>query len=430
MKLWQWLFSSLIGASLAGWLCVAEFVVLSSDYHAYYSKHTLTGPLARSIFAGAILALALFPLRTIYSTRSLRRTSAYMATGIATAALLFAFLFHFHFNIFTPLAGGGLLLVYAFIQYACKSKHSFIFSSFYSPIVHACSCVVLLSIVLYCAIDKPNKESSPLPNVLIVSIDDALASHLGCYKYHRATSPNIDTLASEGIIYDNFTAADQLQDIAHSIESTVSNLNESYTSCLVTGNQPLFNASNFDENLDFSQTTLDNRLSANFFNRKRSSGDRAQIAATALFINNINRSGKPFFLVYNLQNCNAPQSIPETAKGHFSGASASETERLISEYDECLWYQDRLLADLLKELDNRDLREDTLIVICGTSTPYSFEHDRRLPLIIRYPKLVAAGGRNTGKLTPPALTNEIKRLLSLSAEQHNTGDINNVSNGE
>ena len=40
-------------------------------------------------------------------------------------------------------------------------------------------------------------------NVLILLIDSARADSFSCYGYHRATTPNIDSIASEGVIYNN-----------------------------------------------------------------------------------------------------------------------------------------------------------------------------------------------------------------------------------
>ena len=41
------------------------------------------------------------------------------------------------------------------------------------------------------------------PNVLLISIDTLRADHLSCYGYPRRTSPSIDHLATEGILYSN-----------------------------------------------------------------------------------------------------------------------------------------------------------------------------------------------------------------------------------
>lgn len=43
---------------------------------------------------------------------------------------------------------------------------------------------------------------APRPNVIVVTIDTLRADHLGCYGYHRETSPNIDGLARDGILFE------------------------------------------------------------------------------------------------------------------------------------------------------------------------------------------------------------------------------------
>jgi choline-sulfatase len=44
--------------------------------------------------------------------------------------------------------------------------------------------------------------------VLYVDIDTLRADHLGCYGYHRATSPNIDRLAAQGVRFERCYASD------------------------------------------------------------------------------------------------------------------------------------------------------------------------------------------------------------------------------
>ncbi len=40
-------------------------------------------------------------------------------------------------------------------------------------------------------------------NVLLISIDTCRADHLSCYGYHRKTTPNIDAIAGEGVLFAN-----------------------------------------------------------------------------------------------------------------------------------------------------------------------------------------------------------------------------------
>ena len=44
-------------------------------------------------------------------------------------------------------------------------------------------------------------EEQRLPSIVLVSIDTLRADHLGCYGYERDTSPVIDALATESILY-------------------------------------------------------------------------------------------------------------------------------------------------------------------------------------------------------------------------------------
>ena len=38
------------------------------------------------------------------------------------------------------------------------------------------------------------------PNIILITVDSMRADHLGCYGYHRPTSPNMDALAQEGVL--------------------------------------------------------------------------------------------------------------------------------------------------------------------------------------------------------------------------------------
>lgn len=55
---------------------------------------------------------------------------------------------------------------------------------------------------------KKNLSSYKYPdaNIILILIDTLRADHLGCYGYHRNTSPEIDKLANEGIIFKNMLA--------------------------------------------------------------------------------------------------------------------------------------------------------------------------------------------------------------------------------
>jgi arylsulfatase len=52
--------------------------------------------------------------------------------------------------------------------------------------------------------EKPAPE---LPNVILISLDCVRADHLSAYGYERKTSPRLDELAREAVVYENATSA-------------------------------------------------------------------------------------------------------------------------------------------------------------------------------------------------------------------------------
>ncbi|MFB0503492.1 MAG: sulfatase-like hydrolase/transferase, partial [Candidatus Bathyarchaeia archaeon] len=40
-------------------------------------------------------------------------------------------------------------------------------------------------------------------NLLILGVDSLRADHMSCYGYHRHTTPHIDKIAEEGVLFEN-----------------------------------------------------------------------------------------------------------------------------------------------------------------------------------------------------------------------------------
>ncbi len=71
--------------------------------------------------------------------------------------------------------------------------------------------------------NAPSAPAASRPNILWITCED-ISPHLGCYGYDRATTPNLDTLASEGLRYE----------LAFSIAGVCA----PSRSCLITGMYP------------------------------------------------------------------------------------------------------------------------------------------------------------------------------------------------
>ena len=50
---------------------------------------------------------------------------------------------------------------------------------------------------------RPGSPRYPIRNILLISVDTCRADHLSCYGYQRQTTPHIDALAKEGILFEN-----------------------------------------------------------------------------------------------------------------------------------------------------------------------------------------------------------------------------------
>ena len=68
---------------------------------------------------------------------------------------------------------------------------------------HASRWVLLIGCasLLACGVPGPDSEIPPVDTLILVSIDSLRADHLGAYGYDRPTSPTIDRLAGEGLLF-------------------------------------------------------------------------------------------------------------------------------------------------------------------------------------------------------------------------------------
>ncbi|MCH7720679.1 MAG: sulfatase [Planctomycetes bacterium] len=62
--------------------------------------------------------------------------------------------------------------------------------------------MLALSLTSVGACRRPSKPKVDLPNIVLITIDTLRADHLGCYGYFRDTSPTIDALATESILFE------------------------------------------------------------------------------------------------------------------------------------------------------------------------------------------------------------------------------------
>jgi arylsulfatase A-like enzyme len=56
------------------------------------------------------------------------------------------------------------------------------------------------------AVSELKVSNDPAPDIVLITLDAARADHFGCYGYSRPTTPHIDSLAGESLVFRNATA--------------------------------------------------------------------------------------------------------------------------------------------------------------------------------------------------------------------------------
>lgn len=296
--------------------------------------------------------------------------------------------------------------------------------------------------VIYKKADGESRIRKDEPNIILISVDTLRADHLGCYGYSRDTSPTIDQLAKEGVLFVNT--------YSHSPTTLPSHM--SMLTSLYPTNHGVYTVSlgrslREGQKLDPSIVTLPDLLrSKNYFTTaitgggqvssyygfskgfdcyQENKGNLLEDTAESLFektahwINN-NRD-KKFFLFLHTYQVHTPYVPPspydrmylnkkakwkegylieilEERQGKYSKLTNDEKENLISLYDGEIRYADEyFIKPLIAELKKLNLYDQTMIIITSDHGEEFYEHKGwehghslyneliRVPLIIKFP---------------------------------------------
>jgi len=296
------------------------------------------------------------------------------------------------------------------------------------------------------------------PSVLLVSIDTLRFDHVGCYGYGESTTPQIDRLAEESVVFAQATSLSP-----YTLPSHVS---------MLTGLNPLVH----------KVTTLDNRMPertmllgeilgaagydtgaavSNFlvgptFGFKQGFGvydfypDRNAEQATGAakrFFADRTESDRPAFFFLHLMDPHYPYKTAEQDRSLFSGADAigfdqslpffefrdryrdaapEDRAPLLAAYDAEIHYADRILGELLDQLREQGLYDEMLIVVTSDHGEEFWEHGGlghtvtlydevlHVPLIVKLPRGSHGGELLEGQVRLTDMTAFIAARAGLS----------------
>ena len=296
--------------------------------------------------------------------------------------------------------------------------------------------------LLWAACSDSSTPAAPPPNVLLISIDSLRADHLGCYGYERDTSPNMDRLAREGVLFTQCssssswtlpahaslftglpisshgcTAAASLAEPRHTLAEAMRD--GGYRTAgfwsgpylhprfgLNQGFEQYVNCASFD--FEGKQLDVNKQSHADITNPKILEEVERWFAS---------RPPGPFFMFVHMWDVHFDYIPPAPYDTQFSAdydgpvdgtpprerLEGQDLEQLIALYDGEIAWTDHHVGRLLELLAEQGVDEDTLVIVTSDHGEEFYEHGEfghrktlfeesiAVPLLIRYPRSLPAG---------------------------------------
>jgi len=295
--------------------------------------------------------------------------------------------------------------------------------------------------------DRSTRPASR-PNVLLVSIDSLRADHLGSYGYARDTTPTIDRLAREGVLFETALSSASWTVPAHMTMLTglppevhgVTTTQQSLSADAVTLAEVL-QAAGYDTAAFVSGPTVMAHYGFgqgfSLFDESMVEPHRARsaegISSPGLvqqvdgFLERWDYSGReaPFFVFLHMWDVHYDYAPPEPydrlfdpdyqgdlTSEHFErnprikpDMDRRDLEHLIALYDGEIRFTDEHLGQIVARLRALGVLDDTLVVVTSDHGDEFFEHGLkghaktlydevlRVPLVLRYPRRLGFGQR-------------------------------------
>ena len=287
-------------------------------------------------------------------------------------------------------------------------------------------------------------EDRPL-NILVIGIDTLRPDHLGCYGYGRATSPAIDGLAADGVLFENTvsqspwtlpsfgTVFTSLYPSQHGAMSAVTSLRESFPT-LATILKERGYATGAVVNASVLRPEFGLDRGFDYYDPTPAKGRRADGTTDAVLDWIDQHKDEPFLMFAHYFDPHEPYAppapydtlffpeydgsigntfvlhdyFPDVMGMNFEDMktlTADDWEHIKALYDGEIAFTDREVDRLLKGCEERGLLDRTIIVFLSDHGEEFFEHDGfghghtlfseviRVPLIISYPRSLPRGKR-------------------------------------
>lgn len=306
---------------------------------------------------------------------------------------------------------------------------------------------------------KPPREPSP---IVVITLDTLRADHLGCYGYFRDTSPHLDRLAAEGVLFERavttiattLPAHLSLFTSRHPLQTGVFANGKKFRLRREEGSQVRLFSEMLDdlgyETAAFVSATPVKRptglgVGFDLFDQPERKGRRADRTVDRAIEWLEGTPSRPFLLWIHLFDPHSPYDPPGRFKQAFSAGPDlvrflwrkgvpdpwdAGLQSINDRYDGEILFADTHLGRLFEALSAGGLYSESTIVVVGDHGEGLGQHDRighgeihneqlLVPLIIRFPDSTGLNGRRVERLVSivDVLPTLIERLgMEIAAE--------------
>ena len=284
---------------------------------------------------------------------------------------------------------------------------------------------------------------SDAPNIVLIVLDTLRADHLTQYGYAFKTSPMLDKLASQSVLFENAFSTSSwtipatssllsgLHPVRHGTTKEGDKLSLGVTTIAETLNDLGYDTAGFSDNIHIGRDFNFHQGFDTFFDFKGKGAlaypDMSEMMGRVKsWVRHHRGDERPFFIYMQPMNCHGPYKVPRKyrkvlfpngpsmrfryyrqpmADIMWGGKTARRkevtkpyVESLVEQYDTAVRYSTDQIGRLLTFLKKRDLYDDTLIFLTSDHGEELFDHGGfahgyslfnevvRIPLMMKLPK--------------------------------------------
>jgi len=286
------------------------------------------------------------------------------------------------------------------------------------------------------------------PNVLILTLDTTRADHLGCYGYDMGHTPNLDTLAAEGALFEEAQSVMPITTPTHAtiftgrlpLEHGIRLNREGVLPVEIPTMAEIFKANGYETAAVVATRILDAKFGLNrgfdLYDGERVDGEDADAGHSKLggyrLAQEISDASIKWLKDKIAANKRAPFLLwahyydPHIPRRRHRELAGLKSDNL---YDNEIAYMDHHIGRLLKELESQGLVDDTLVIALADHGESLGDHNemfhgffiyqstQHIPMLFRWPGKIPAGLKIPGTVSQTDLMATVMELAGVDPDK-------------